>query len=108
MDDARDVEKLFTFDTVVMRGIPDSLKTGALRQDDLGEVNIGKAREHHQFYMKTMRDKLKLHVELLEPDESLPDCPFVEDCAVVVDGTALITCPGDPSRRPEVRCELSS
>ncbi|PIK61988.1 putative N(G),N(G)-dimethylarginine dimethylaminohydrolase 1 [Apostichopus japonicus] len=102
MADATDVERLFTFDAVVMRGIPDSLKAEALRTEDLGEVDLEEARKHHEAYQSVMRDQLKLHVEVLEADESLPDCCFVEDCAVVVDGVALITCPGSPSRRPEV------
>ncbi|XP_069837651.1 N(G),N(G)-dimethylarginine dimethylaminohydrolase 1 isoform X4 [Dendropsophus ebraccatus] len=35
-------------------------------------------------------------------DESLPDCPFVEDMAIACEGTALITRPGAQSRRKEV------
>lgn len=38
----------------------------------------------------------------LPPDESLPECPFVEDCAVVCNGIALICRPGDPNRAQEV------
>lgn len=38
----------------------------------------------------------------LQEDENYPDCCFVEDCAVVIGGTALITRPGHPSRQGEV------
>lgn len=35
-------------------------------------------------------------------DESLPDCPFVEDTAVICNGIALLTRPGHPQRAREV------
>lgn len=35
-------------------------------------------------------------------DESLPDCPFVEDTAVICNGVALLTRPGHPQRAREV------
>ena len=44
-----------------------------------------------------------LDVIELPPDELLPDCVFVEDTAVVVNGQALITRPGHPNRQKEVR-----
>ena len=39
----------------------------------------------------------------MEPDEQLPDCCFVEDPAVVLDGTALIPNMSQPGRNNEVR-----
>lgn len=100
--ESEDVEKLFTFDAAVMREIPDSLKEQALRSKDLGEVDLDKAREHQAHFKRVMSDHLKLDLTVLPADENLPDCCFVEDCAVVVAGKALITRPGDPSRQPEV------
>jgi len=41
-------------------------------------------------------------VIVLDADESLPDGVFVEDTAVVIGRTGLITTPGHPSRRREV------
>jgi len=38
----------------------------------------------------------------LPPSEVLPDATFVEDVAVIVDGRAMLTRPGAPSRRDEV------
>ncbi len=38
---------------------------------------------------------------VLPADEKFPDCVFVEDAAVIVGGHALLTQPGDPSRRDE-------
>lgn len=38
----------------------------------------------------------------VEPIEECPDSVFVEDTVVVVDGLAVLTRPGAPSRRPEL------
>lgn len=38
--------------------------------------------------------ELGLKVIVLPADDQYPDCVFVEDVAVVADGTALITIPG--------------
>lgn len=50
---------------------------------------------------RLLRD-LGLDVLELPPDENLPECPFIEDCAVVCNGIALICRPGDPNRLKEV------
>ena len=63
--------------------------------------NLNLAKEQHAAYVSTLR-RLGLDVIELPPDEALPDCVLVEDSAVVVNGTALITRPGLPSRQKEV------
>ena len=45
---------------------------------------------------------LGLKVVMMEADESLPDCVFVEDPVVVVGEKAILTTPGHISRRKEV------
>ena len=42
-------------------------------------------------------------VACLPTDEDLPDCVFVEDTAIVIGDTVLITCPGAVSRRAETK-----
>lgn len=63
--------------------------------------NLSLAKEQHAAYVSSLR-RLGLDVIELPPDEALPDCVFVEDTAVVVNGTALITRPGHPGRQKEV------
>ena len=46
---------------------------------------------------------LGVEVRVLKADEAFPDCVFVEDPAIVIEGHALITKPGDPSRQDEIR-----
>ncbi|XP_068563779.1 N(G),N(G)-dimethylarginine dimethylaminohydrolase 1 isoform X1 [Cebidichthys violaceus] len=84
----------------VVRGIPASLAKEALRSNE-AEVDLSKARREHEAYVEVLRTRLGLEVVELPADESLPDCVFVEDAAVVCGDTALITRPGAESRRRE-------
>ncbi|MED6240242.1 N(G),N(G)-dimethylarginine dimethylaminohydrolase 1, partial [Ataeniobius toweri] len=86
----------------VVRGIPASLAKEALRTSQ-AEVDLTRARTEHKAYVEVLRKRLELEVVELPADESLPDCVFVEDAAVVCGETALITRPGAESRRGEVR-----
>ncbi|XP_077464060.1 N(G),N(G)-dimethylarginine dimethylaminohydrolase 1 isoform X1 [Stigmatopora argus] len=84
----------------VVRGIPASLAMEALRTDQ-AEVDTIKAQREHEAYVHVLRTVLGLEVVDLPADETLPDCVFVEDAAVVCGDTALITRPGAESRRRE-------
>lgn len=86
----------------IVRGIPASLAKEALRSIE-AEVDLVKAQREHEEYVEVLRTRLGLEVVELPADESLPDCVFVEDAAVVCGDTALITRPGAESRRREVR-----
>lgn len=90
----------FHYTHAVVRGIPSSLATEALRSSQ-SEVDLAKARQEHAEYVEVMRTRLGLEVMELPADEALPDCVFVEDAAVVCGDTALITRPGAESRRAE-------
>ncbi|KAF0041858.1 hypothetical protein F2P81_005390 [Scophthalmus maximus] len=86
----------------VVRGIPTSLAADALRSSR-SDVDLAKARAEHEAYVAVLRTELGLDVVELAADESLPDCVFVEDAAVVCGDTALVTRPGAESRRGEVK-----
>lgn len=89
------------FTHAVVRAIPSSLAKEALRMNVL-DVDLVKAQREHEVYVGVLKHKLGLQVIELPADESLPDCVFVEDVAVVCGDTALITRPGAESRRKEV------
>lgn len=96
--------ELGRFTHAVVRAVPGSLAAEALRSAGAGEpVHAEEAQREHERYVSVLEDALALRVVRLEADEALPDCVFVEDPAVVCGDTALITRPGAPSRRPEVR-----
>lgn len=88
----------FKYTHAIVCRVPDSFETGAIGAKG---VNMSLARQQHAEYVTTLR-RLGLDVIELPADEALPDCVFVEDTAVVVNGTALITRPGAPSRQKEV------
>ncbi|XP_020355092.1 N(G),N(G)-dimethylarginine dimethylaminohydrolase 1 [Oncorhynchus tshawytscha] len=88
------------FTHAVIRAIPSSLAKEALRMN-VSDVDLEKAQREHEVYVGVLKQKLGLEVIELPADESLPDCVFVEDAAVVCGDTALITRPGAESRRKE-------
>lgn len=92
----------FQFNYAIICRIPDSFADRSVGVEDGSQVNIEKAREEYD----TIREVLKncdVNLIELQEDESYPDCCFVEDCAVVIGGTALITRPGHVSRQGEVQ-----
>nr|KAF6504598.1 dimethylarginine dimethylaminohydrolase 1 [Rousettus aegyptiacus] len=91
----------------VVRALPESLCQHALRRTKGDEVDFARAERQHQLYVGVLGSKLGLQVVMLPADESLPDCVFVEDVAVVCEETALITRPGAPSRRKETMQQMS-
>lgn len=86
----------------IVREVPDSF-AGALCRDPHGRPpRPDVARDQHASYVHAL-ESLGVAVTVLPADESLPDCPFVEDMAVVAGGVAFVTFPGAPSRRDERR-----
>jgi len=66
-----------------------------------GDPDISLALAQHTAYRDALR-RCGLDVIELPPSDVLPDATFVEDVAVIVDGHAMMTRPGAPSRRDEV------
>ncbi|GAA6074807.1 N(G),N(G)-dimethylarginine dimethylaminohydrolase 1 isoform X1, partial [Tachysurus ichikawai] len=89
-----------TFTHAVVRAMPASYTEGALRSG-AGQVDAVRAQQEHDYYVDVLQNRLGLDVLELPADESLPDCVFVEDAAVVCGDTALVTRPGAESRRGE-------
>jgi dimethylargininase len=58
-----------------------------------------RARAQHAAYTDALADLVELVV--LPADEELADACFVDDCAVILGGRALLTRPGAPSRAAE-------
>ncbi|CAL4069217.1 unnamed protein product, partial [Meganyctiphanes norvegica] len=87
------------FTHAIVCRVPKSYAESAINLKDT--VDIDKVRKQHEEYVQTLRE-VGLDVIELPPDEKHPDCVFVEDIAVVCNGTALVTKPGHPSREKEV------
>jgi len=84
----------------ICRSIPDSFDRAIAQNRPASPINVQIARQQHQGYVRTLRS-LGLQVTVLPGDSALPDCCFIEDCAVCADGTAMITRLGADSRRGE-------
>lgn len=82
-----------------MRGVPNSF-TAALVAGGRPNIDIDEARHQHDAYRANLTDA-GYSVEVVPADEAHPDCPFIEDTAVILDDTAVITRPGAESRRGE-------
>ncbi|XP_046683260.1 N(G),N(G)-dimethylarginine dimethylaminohydrolase 1 [Homalodisca vitripennis] len=81
------------FTHAVVCRIPNSFKSK--------DINFEEAKRQHETYVRLLRN-IGLDVIELPPDEALPECVYVEDTAVVCNGIALITRPGNPARLKEV------
>jgi len=90
----------FQFRSAIVCELADSYATAALGLTS--PVDMVVARHQWRQYVAAL-ESLGVHVTVLPADERFPDCVFVEDTAVIVHGHALLTQPGDPSRRDEIQ-----
>ena len=85
---------------IVCRSVPNSITQG-LSMSKHDEVNVGKAQEEQDLYLKCL-ESIGLRFIEIEGQEKYPDCVFVEDIAVAIKNKIFITNPGAASRRGEV------
>lgn len=84
----------------IVRAIPDSFPRAVAREVPAEPIAVARARRQHAAYVEALA-ALGVAVEVLPPVDAFPDCCFVEDCAIVADGVALVARPGAASRRGE-------
>lgn len=84
----------------LVRCVPDTFTKALARYFGTGPTDVELARKQHQAYADALRDH-GVAVAILDADNNHPDCIFVEDQAVVVDGKILLPRPGHPSREAE-------
>jgi dimethylargininase len=70
-------------------------------------IDLALARRQHTAYRAALA-QLGIDVIMLPAADDLPDCCFIEDTAVVSDGTALVTNPGAASRQLETAASASA
>ena len=69
------------------------------------EIDIDKARDEHEQFVETLR-RIMVDVIELPCDELHPDGVFINDVAVVLNGTALICNPPSIENRPSREGEV--
>jgi len=87
---------------LVCSDIPNTLINGLSQSSDHEPVNLQLAREQHQNYINYLKDNANIKLIYINPNDSYPDCVFVEDCVISLDNKILITNPGAESRRGEI------
>ena len=90
------------FSRALVRPPAASFAEGLTTARDLGAPNLDDALAQHAAYAEALR-RCGLEVTSLEADSRFPDSTFVEDTAVIVGATAVVTRPGAPSREGETR-----
>jgi dimethylargininase len=88
-------------DVAVTRGVPSSIARCELTFLEREPIDVDRAVAQHVDYATLLRE-LGLEVVEIPADPAYPDCCFVEDVAVVLDGLAVLTRPGAASRRGEI------
>ncbi|MBT5391951.1 MAG: hypothetical protein HOL22_06365 [Euryarchaeota archaeon] len=79
------------------RAIPDTFDRALAKFFGSGPKDIALAKEQHRAYRQALLSA-GIEVSVLPADDNHPDCTFVEDQAVVIDGHVLLPVPGHPSR----------
>lgn len=88
--------------------IPNNVQLDAPTSPSHAHVDLLRARKEQEEFCDSLREA-GVDVIELAPEENAPASSlFVEDAAIVCNGTALITRPSHPARRKEVRALFSS
>ncbi|XP_024527694.1 N(G),N(G)-dimethylarginine dimethylaminohydrolase 1 isoform X1 [Selaginella moellendorffii] len=85
----------------LVRGVPHTFSSCITMEKSEAAIDVELARKQHSDYVNILRELVD-HVVELSPMDEFPDCPFIEDTAVVIGSKALITRPGASLRRGEV------
>jgi len=85
----------------LLRRVPDSFVGCVTRRPPVPPLDPVLARDQQEGYRACL-EQGGFEVVMLAGDEAHPDCAFVEDTAMVLGESALVTRPGHPSRRGEV------
>ncbi|HMG14388.1 MAG TPA: arginine deiminase family protein [Saprospiraceae bacterium] len=86
----------------IVRDIPDSFAQCVTSFVSTNPIDVALARHQHQLYCNTL-ERLGLKLIRIEADNTLPDCCFVEDTAIVLDELAIISNLGLASRVSEIK-----
>ncbi|MDD5219339.1 MAG: dimethylargininase [Candidatus Bipolaricaulis sp.] len=85
----------------LVRGVSPAMNRCELTHCTREPIDIERAETQHRAYLTALEESgCRVHVLPAVPE--LPDCVFIEDTAVAVGATAVMTRPGAASRRPEV------
>lgn len=84
----------------LVRDVSPRLVDALLTHRDRVPIDVERARAQHAAYCRLL-EAWNVEVVRLPPIPEHPDGVFVEDTVVIIDDLAVLTRPGDPSRREE-------
>lgn len=97
-----DPAEYFQYTRAVFGTLSPSFVTNSLRHEEPQQpIDLQKALRDHEVYVREVKKLIPKTVQI-PADDAFPDLVFVEDPAVALDGKALITKMGPPSRAGEV------
>lgn len=100
----RDRSDIFTYRYTkgIVRAPGDELTAALSADGTAAHIDVALARAQHARYVEIL-EGLDIQLIRLPADPALPDGCFVEDTCVMLPDLAVITTPGAPSRRREVK-----
>jgi dimethylargininase len=87
--------------TLLVRPPSPRLAEGLVTHVTRRTIDVDRALRQWKDYVTTLAD-LGWNVVTVPPADECPDSVFVEDTVVMFRGTAIVTSPGAPQRRPEI------
>jgi len=84
----------------VVRNLPNSFADCLKMNAPMNPIQVSVAQAQHRQYIQTLQN-LGLNTIVVPADESLPDCCFIEDTAVVIGNKAAISNLGAAARQGE-------
>lgn len=90
----------FVPEIAIVRNLPLSFANCLKEHSPIKPINVDLAHRQHEAYVSAINELVSNSIQL-PSDESLPDCCFIEDTAVVIGKRAAISFLGAPERRGE-------
>lgn len=85
----------------LVREVPDTFDRAITPALPAEPIDVERARQQHRDYCLVL-EGLGLTLVRVAADDHFPDCPFVEDTALLLGDKVIITAPGAEARRGEV------
>lgn len=90
----------FSYQFAMVRDLSPSFEQSLKSNPPLKPIDLQLAKQQHEHYIQILKE-LVPHVICLEGDIDHPDCNFVEDTALIINDTAVISRMGAVERRGE-------
>jgi len=85
----------------LVRDVPDTFERAITPAPPAEPIDLERARQQHRRYCQVL-EGLGLTLVRIAADDRFPDCPFVEDTALLLGEKVIITAPGAEARRGEI------